>query len=138
MRTHGNCPAGLEVGNAWALRPPGAKTNWVVGTGPAAPPDSFRFLPADVPASGVCVKWFVHTPADPPEWGDAKPTSTGRTLSILAGEGGFELTFAAGGERFTVVLDEPGDFAVWGPGLEHAWRPLAAATIVTVRWQPVG
>lgn len=44
MKEYGTRPDGVETGNAWALRPSGAKTNWVVGTGPAAPPDSLRFL----------------------------------------------------------------------------------------------
>lgn len=88
-----------------------------------------------MPANGVCVKWVAFSPADPPECGKAKPVSTGRTLSLLAGNGEFERTFPAGGERFTVVLDEPGDFAVWGPGLEHSWRPVRTSTVMTVRWE---
>jgi len=33
------------------------------------------------------------------------------------------------------VLEHPGDFAIWGEGLEHRWRALEPSTVLTVRWQ---
>lgn len=136
---------GLEAGNAWALRDPRAPhTNWLVGDHPAIPAESLRFLrhlghPAGPePAANLAVKWFVHDPADPPEWGQAKPPSVGRTLSLLAGPGAFELCFRRGEDEAVVVLEEPGDFALWGPGLAHSWRVLAPSVVLTVRWELVG
>jgi hypothetical protein len=69
-----------------------------------------------------------------------KPLSTGRTLSVLVNEGGrFVLTFRkAGGVPTTVVLDTPGDFAVWGEGVSHEWEVPAPSTVMTVRWKPLG
>ena len=145
MRRRGAELEGLEAGNAWALRDPRAPhTNWLVGDHPAIPAESLRFLRhlghpvGPEAAANLAVKWFVHDPADPPEWGQAKPPSTGRTLSLLAGLGAFELCFRRGEDEAEVVLEEPGDFALWGPGLTHSWRVLAPSVVLTVRWELVG
>jgi hypothetical protein len=146
MRHSGNCPEGIEIGNAWdcrsAQRP---ETNWIVGQGASIPSGSLRFLHHSWGEHDHCgdlltnlaVKWFVHAPDDDPAWGRSKPTSTGRTLSLLADEGEFEYSFAGGGSAFCLILDRPGDFAIWGPGLDHARKPLKRSTILTVRWQPL-
>jgi hypothetical protein len=135
---------GLEAGNAWALRDLQAPhTNWLVGDHPAIPAESLRLLRHSGPAGGgeefrnLAVKWFVHDPADPPEWGQAKPLSRGRCLSLLTNPGGFELRFCRDGEQALVVLEEPGDFALWGPGLAHSWRVLQPSVVLTVRWELV-
>jgi hypothetical protein len=153
VRRRGAELEGLEAGNAWALRDPLAPhTNWLVGDHPAIPADSLRFLRhlghPDGPeaAANLAVKWFVHDPVDPPEWGERKPPSVGRTLSLLAGPGAFKLCFCrpeAGeevdaGQKAEVVLEEPGDFALWGPGLEHSWRVFRPSVVLTVRWELVG
>lgn len=150
MQRRGADLEGLEVGNAWTLRDPQAPhTNWLVGDHPAIPAESLRFLrhlghPDGAEATtNLAVKWFVHDPADPPEWGQAKPPSVGRTLSLLGSAGAFELCFRrAGGETeagedVEVVLEEAGDFALWGPGLAHSWRVLAPSVVLTVRWELV-
>jgi hypothetical protein len=142
MKLEGAALIGVEYGNAWELRQPGAATNWIVGQRPDIPHDCLRFLRQDgddsvaTPAKNVCLKYFNHDPSDPPAWGSQKPTSEGRTLSLLAGDGAFEIIFNRGESVFKVLLNKPGDFCVWGEGLEHAWRPLAASTILTMRWTP--
>ncbi|MFY7695706.1 MAG: hypothetical protein ACOVQK_05115, partial [Cyanobium sp.] len=78
--------------------------------------------------------WFVHDPADPPAWGETKPLSTGRSLSLLAGDGAFELHFQREGKELRLLLDRAGDFALWGPGLAHRWRVLKPSTVMTLRW----
>ena len=147
MRHWGAQLEGLETGNAWSLRSPAAPhTNWVVGDHPAIPLDSLRFLrhggnPAGAQAvEDLALKWFAHSPADPPEWGQGKPISTGRTLSLLAGRGAFELWFGRGEEEARLILEEPGDFALWGPGLAHSWRVREPSLVVTLRWgvEPCG
>jgi hypothetical protein len=135
---------GLDYGNAWALRSPlQPSSNWFVGDHPAIPPNSLRFLRHGEPGNragdmlcDLAVKWFEHQPSDEPSWGEDKPLSTGRTLSLLAGPGAFELCFRRGERRCRLVLDQPGDFALWGEGLEHSWRVLQASTVLTVRWSP--
>jgi hypothetical protein len=137
MRRWGEAIEGLELGNAWALRSPDAPhTNWVVGDHGGIPLESLRLVRHGGPAGveGLALKWFAHAPEDPPEWGQGKPISSGRTLSLLAGAGAFELWFRRGGQEAGVVLDEPGDFALWGAGLEHGWRVLRASLVVTLRW----
>ncbi len=142
VKVWGEPPAGLELGNAWALRPREAPhTNWVVGDHPAIPAESLRFLRHGTHpdgaegVEGLALKWFAHSPEDPTEWGDGKPLSTGRTLSLLAGTGGFELCFAQGETEVRVLLEEPGDFALWGPGWTHRWRVLRPSLVVTLRWE---
>jgi hypothetical protein len=133
---------GLDYGNAWALRSPlQPSSNWFVGDHPAIPPQSLRFLrhgdPGGQTGERLCnlaVKWFEHQPSDDPRWGEAKPLSSGRTLSLLAGPGAFELWFRQGDRHCRLVLDTPGDFALWGEGLEHSWRALQPSTVLTVRW----
>ncbi len=132
---------GLEVGNAWALRSPDEPhTNWILGDHPAIPAHSLRFLRhGGHPGGGqvvenLAMKWFVHTPSDPPEWGVGKPISTGRSLSLLAGEGAFELHFQRGAEERIVLLENPGDFVLWGPGLAHHWRAIKPSAVITLRW----
>jgi len=134
---------GLEVGNAWALRSPEMPhTNWLVGDHLGIPVQSLRFLrhrgdPAGAePVENLALKWFVHDPADPAAWGEAKPVSSGRTLSLLAGEGAFELRFWRGEQQLVVVLEEPGDFALWGAGIGHSWRALKPSMVMTLRWDP--
>ncbi|MEM9907516.1 MAG: hypothetical protein AAF921_21100 [Cyanobacteria bacterium P01_D01_bin.44] len=143
MKVIGSKPSGLEIGNAWALRSPDLPhTNWIVGNFPTIPADSLRFMQQTNAAKGIAgdtakdlaIKWFLHTPDDPREWGLNKPTSQGRTMSLLAGEGEFELTFTQGNQQYILTLETPGDFAIWGPGLEHTWRPLKPSPILTVRW----
>ncbi len=145
MRRWGAELEGVEVGNAWALRSPESpQTNWVVGDHPAIPADSLRFLrhgghPAGAQqVEDLALKWFVHHPNDPPEWGEAKPLSQGRTLSLLAGDGAFELRLARGEEALVVLLEDPGDFVLWGAGLAHSWRAVRPSLVVTVRWGLVG
>jgi hypothetical protein len=132
---------GVELGNAWALRSPDTPhTNWVVGDHGGIPEGSLRFLRhggnpqgAEV-VEGMALKWFVHFPSDAPEWGEGKPISSGRSLSLLAGEGSFELHFQRGAEEQIVLLENPGDFVVWGPGLAHRWRALKPSAVITLRW----
>jgi hypothetical protein len=147
MREQGNKPDNVEVGNAWhdLYKPENdeqRKTNWIIGD--RAPETSLRFIRQDKPgaeaqnAKNISLKYFIHKPNDPPGWGERKPTSKGRTISILAGSGVFELTFKnEGAEEYKVLLDQPGDFVIWGDGVEHSWKPISTSTIITMRWVPL-
>lgn len=145
MREVGNIPKGVEVGNAWANRCPDIpQTNWIIGMFPTIPTKSLRYMPqsdlegdgAGVSVTDLCVKWFVHQPGDPIEWGTNKPLSTGCTMAMLTSPGEFEISFSTERQPYVVTFTEPGDFAVWGPGLEHSWRPLQTSSTLTVRWKP--
>jgi quercetin dioxygenase-like cupin family protein len=34
----------------------------------------------------------------------------------------------------TFILDRPGDYIVWGPGIEHTWEAEEDSTMLTIRW----
>jgi hypothetical protein len=146
MRRNGMDLEGLEYGNAWELRPPDQPhSNWIIGDHPAIPTDSLRFVRHHSEAPGLTtpalvqnlsLKWFEHQLDDCPAWGQTKPPSQGRSLSLLAGEGEFELRFRRGTRELVLVLDVPGDYALWGEGLEHSWRPLRPSSLLTLRWLP--
>ncbi|MEO0807423.1 MAG: hypothetical protein AAFY33_14055 [Cyanobacteria bacterium J06643_4] len=149
MREVGNIPKGVEVGNAWANRCPDIpQTNWIIGMFPTIPTESLRYMPqsdlkgdldngsAGIAVTDLCVKWFIHQPDDPLEWGMNKPLSTGCTMAMLTNEGEFEITFFTKDQPYIVTFTKPGDFAVWGAGLGHSWRPLKMSSTLTVRWKP--
>lgn len=37
----------------------------------------------------------------------------------------------------TVVLRAPGDYVVWGRGVDHSWYAERESTVLTVRWPSV-
>lgn len=85
------------------------------------------------PAEGVRstkdveVKWGIH-PA-----GDKRPGWTAddqRTTLVLLVQGEFRIDLTEGSR----VLSEQGDYAMWGPGIDHSWEALADSVIITVRW----
>jgi quercetin dioxygenase-like cupin family protein len=34
----------------------------------------------------------------------------------------------------TFTLENPGDYIVWGPGIEHTWQAEEDSTMLTIRW----
>jgi quercetin dioxygenase-like cupin family protein len=96
------------------------KRGWILG----------HFIePADdVRASkDVEVKWGTHPAGQQrPEWtaGDQ------RTTLILLISGSFRLDLTKG----TTTLNRPGDYVVWGPGIDHSWQAETDSVVVTVRW----
>ncbi len=94
-----------------------------------------QFVPPELglrATEGVEVKWQRHTCGEVrPEWGvNAAATS----LSVLV-QGAIRLEFEDGRE---VLLNQPGDYALWAPGVVHRWRIEQEDTVVlTVRWPSV-
>lgn len=85
------------------------------------------------PAEGVRstkdleVKWGVHQAGEKrPEW----TNDDQRTTMLLHVEGHFRLHLTEG----TVDLAEQGDYAVWGPGIDHSWEAVTDAVVITIRW----
>lgn len=37
----------------------------------------------------------------------------------------------------TVMLGEPGDYVVWGRGVDHSWYAERESVVLTVRWPSV-
>ncbi|QIZ37870.1 signal peptidase I [Saccharopolyspora sp. ASAGF58] len=76
----------------------------------------------------VEVKWGIH-PA-----GEKRPngwtTDDQRTTMLLLVQGHFRLHLTEG----SVDLAKQGDYAVWGPGIDHSWEAISDSVVVTVRW----
>jgi mannose-6-phosphate isomerase-like protein (cupin superfamily) len=79
-------------------------------------------------SADVEVKWGVHAPG---ERRAAWATEETRTAFLVLIRGAFDIELR---DR-TVLLREPGDYVVWGPGEDHSWQAGPAETVVlTVRW----
>jgi len=82
----------------------------------------------DVRASeAVEVKWGTHQAG---EGRDAWHTDEQRTTVLMLVKGRFRLDLSVG----TFVLQEEGDYAVWGPGIDHSWRAEKDSIVITIRW----
>ena len=79
-------------------------------------------------STDVEVKWGVHPPG---ERRAAWATDESRTALLVLIRGSFHIDLR---DR-TVMLTEPGDYVVWGPGEDHSWLAGPVETVVlTVRW----
>jgi len=89
-----------------------------------------HFMPSGglLHSADVEVKWGVHRPGQRRAgWA----TREIRTALLVLIRGAFDIELR---DR-TVVLREPGDYVVWGPGEDHSWRAGNVETVVlTVRW----
>jgi hypothetical protein len=75
----------------------------------------------------VEIKWGIHPAGDErAEWS----TDEHRTTVVILVRGRFHLSLT----NETIVLDEEGDYVMWGPGIDHAWRAEADSIVITVRW----
>ena len=96
---------------------------WLVG----------HFVDGDGPrrSTDVEIKWATH-PA-----GDARATwsevDSRTTLTMLISGGPFVVKFEDG----LADLEEPGDYALWGPGLRHTWSAADESVMLTVRWPSI-
>ncbi|MFE9603837.1 signal peptidase I [Streptomyces hokutonensis] len=110
----------IYVGNAGKDAP--LDSGWLLG----------HFKDADDPrhTDAVEVKWGIHPQGDERlEWvrGDE------RTALLVLVSGRFRVEFP---ER-SVLLEQQGDYVVWGPGVDHSWFAEEESVLVTVRWPSV-
>jgi len=80
-----------------------------------------RRAPVELKWSAVAAGW-VRGWSDP-----AEQTS----LALLVSDGALRFEFDDGS---AAVLQTPGDYVLWAPGLRHNVYADAASTLVTVRW----
>jgi cupin superfamily acireductone dioxygenase involved in methionine salvage len=93
---------------------------WVIGD---FVPDRFDVRATD----GVEIKWSTHPTGDRrASWTDDEH----RTTASFMISGRF--TIHLPGEVF--VLDKPGDYLVFGAGINHWWEALEDSVMLTVRW----
>lgn len=97
-----------------------ATRGWLVGHF-IDPSEGVRFT------NDVEIKWGVHSAGDKrPDW----TTGDQRMTLLLLVRGKFRIDLTVGSR----VLSDPGDYATWGPGIDHSWKALADAVVITVRW----
>jgi quercetin dioxygenase-like cupin family protein len=84
--------------------------------------------PGDVRLSkDVEIKWGRHPAGEQREaWHDDES----RTTVLLLVKGRFRIDLSVGSH----VLANEGDYAMWGPGIGHAWRAEEDSVVVTIRW----
>ena len=113
----GSLPPRFHAGNAAT---DGAdRRGWLVG----------HFLPeGDLRKSDdVEVKWGVHRGG---EERAGRMDAEHRTTVVLLVRGRFRVDLDPG----PVVLEQPGDYVMWGPGVGHSWRAEEDSVVLTVRW----
>jgi quercetin dioxygenase-like cupin family protein len=80
--------------------------------------------------AGVEVKWFTHAKGETrPEW---SPPNRVRTLNVLI-RGRFVLLFP----DHEVLLENEGDFVLFGPDIAHSFRSEEESLVMTVRWPSI-
>ncbi|HEX4813045.1 MAG TPA: signal peptidase I [Nonomuraea sp.] len=78
----------------------------------------------------VEIKWGVHPAGDErAEWVRGED----RTALLVLVSGRFRVELPGR----SVLLAEPGDYVVWGKGVDHSWRAEERSTVLTVRWPSV-
>jgi hypothetical protein len=80
--------------------------------------------------TAVEVKWGVH-PAG--EGRDGWATDEQRTTLLILVRGRFRLDLSVG----STTLEKEGDYAVWGPGIDHSWQAEEDSIVITVRWPSI-
>jgi hypothetical protein len=91
-----------------------------------------HFKEADDPrhSEAVEIKWGVHPRGDQrAQW----VVGEQRTALLVLISGRFRLDFPSG----SVVLEEQGDYVVWGRGVDHSWFAEEESVVLTVRWPSV-
>lgn len=88
-----------------------------------------HFMPDGDPrrSGDVEMKWGAHAAG---ETRDVWQENEKRTTMLLLVHGRFRIDLSVG----THVLSEPGDYAMWGPGIGHSWRAEEDSVVVTIRW----
>ncbi|MEU4681186.1 signal peptidase I [Micromonospora sp. NPDC023737] len=81
-------------------------------------------------STDVEVKWGVHPQGETrARWA----TGERRTALLVLISGRFRVELR---DR-TVVLGSPGDYVVWGRGVDHSWYAEQESVVLTVRWPSV-
>jgi hypothetical protein len=90
------------------------------------------FLPPDDPRSrsDVEIKWTTHVAGETRSGWARNQQAT--TISILV-QGRFRTQFR---DR-SVLLEAPGDYVLWLPGVAHCWVAETDSTVLTVRFPSI-
>ncbi|MER7680399.1 signal peptidase I [Streptomyces sp. NPDC096934] len=81
-------------------------------------------------SQAVEVKWGVHPRGDErARWVEGEV----RTALLVLISGRFRMEFPGR----SVLLEEQGDYVVWGRGVDHSWFAEEESVVLTVRWPSV-
>lgn len=81
-------------------------------------------------SQAVEVKWGVHPKGDErARWVEGEV----RTALLVLVSGRFRMEFPGR----SVLLEEQGDYVVWGRGVDHSWFAEEESVVLTVRWPSV-
>lgn len=73
------------------------------------------------------VKWGIHPAGQQrAEW----TVDENRTTLLILISGRFRLDLTVG----EITLERQGDYATWGPGIDHSWQAEDDSVVVSVRW----
>lgn len=75
----------------------------------------------------VEIKWGIHPAGEErTEW----TTEDQRTTVLILVSGRFVVNLSEG----SAELKRQGDYAMWGPGIDHSWEAKEDSVVITVRW----
>jgi hypothetical protein len=96
------------------------RRGWLVG--------HFISVPGEIRSTkDVEIKWGIHRAG---EERSAWSTDEYRTTAVILIRGRFRLDLGDDG----FLLECEGDYAVWGPGVDHLWRAVDESVAITIRW----
>lgn len=75
----------------------------------------------------VEIKWGIHRTGEKHAgW----TRDDQRTTLVILVDGNFVVNLTEGSTQLT----QQGDYAVWGPGIDHSWEAKEKSVVITVRW----
>lgn len=75
----------------------------------------------------VEVKWGIHSAGEKRvDW----TADDQRTTMLLLVQGQFRVDLT----EDSITLEKQGDYALWGPGIDHSWEAIADSVVIAVRW----
>lgn len=121
--------SGVDFGTA-----PG--NSYVIGAAPIC--EILRVDEDDHAASLIGVKYYHHQQGDPA--GSNRPPDALVRMTMLVSQGLWRqrVWSTETGQSVEVLLQEPGDFIAWVPGLWHSWYPEKGSTMLTVNCRRKG
>ncbi|GHE71080.1 hypothetical protein GCM10018771_61340 [Streptomyces cellulosae] len=84
-------------------------------------------------STDVEIKWGVHRRGDQrTAWVTGEERES--LLVLVSGKFRVQLREEDGGDA---LLEEPGDYVVWGRGVDHSWIAEEESVVLTVRWPSI-
>jgi hypothetical protein len=80
-------------------------------------------------SNDVEIKWGEHVAGEEKRLAGTNRTAT--SLALLV-SGSFLVQFPKDGRE--ILLDNRGDYVLYGPGVPHTWRAVRDSVVLTIRW----